>query len=86
MTTEVMKNDTEEDINDVFKPNIMGENLDTGPIKLVRLVPVNDIAKSITANAINRPPTMLINDVPLVSSFTLFIFFSFGCLFFMSYI
>ena len=40
----------------------MGENLDTGPIKLVRFVPANDIAKSITAKAINKPPIMLIND------------------------
>ena len=47
----------------------------------------DDIAKSITANAINKPPTMLINDVLVVSTcsaFTDFIFFLLLLLFVMT--
>ena len=65
-------------ISEPIKPNIIGENLDTGPRKLVKFVPAKDIAKSITANAINRPPIMLINYVLFASTcsaFTVFIFF-----------
>ena len=40
-------------------PITIGENLDNGPMKLVKFVPINDIAKSTIAKPTNTIPIKL---------------------------
>ena len=37
-------------------PKIIGENLEAGPINWVKLIPIQDNAKSATANTKSKPP------------------------------